>query len=169
MSLFKLIAVGLLCGALSACGFQPLYYQDGQRASIRTEMATVFVRPIADRIGQELRIKLKKALNPTGVPSDKKWDLYITLTESTQKIALESTSFSTRANLSVAARFELNRIGLVSEESFSSNTRGISSYNIVDSDYADIVAERDARSRAVVGLSNDIRRQLALWLREVED
>ena len=47
----------------------------------------------------------------------------------------------------------------------SGSAEAISSYNIVDSDYANLIAERDARSRAVQGLSNDIRRQLAIWFR----
>ena len=168
MLLFRLFTVSVLISMLGACGFQPLYYQDGERVSIRSDMRSVFIEPIEDRIGQELRINLKTTLNPTGANAEKKWNLKIVLTESTQKIALESTSFSTRANLIVTARVDLSSSISGSELSFSGQSKTISSYNIVDSDYADIVAERDAQSRAVVSLSNDIRRQLALWLRRVE-
>lgn len=177
MSLFKICCVLLVTGILGACGFQPLYYRDGERSSIRTDMTSVFVRPIKDRIGQDLRNNLKDALNPTGIHSEKKWNLTVELSESIQEISLESTSFSTRANLIVAARVGVTRADGTpvstnddgSSVNYARSIQAISSYNIVDSDYADIVAERDARSRAVVSLGNDIRRQVALWLREAED
>ena len=169
MLLFRFLTVGVFISVLAACGFQPLYYQDGERVSIRSDMRSVFIEPIEDRIGQELRTNLKKTLNPTGANTQKEWNLAIVLTESIEKISLESTSFSTRANLIVTAQVELRSIVPGLELSFSGLAKSISSYNIVDSDYADIVANRDAQSRAVVSLSNDIRRQLALWLREVED
>jgi hypothetical protein len=49
--------------------------------------------------------------------------------------------------------------------SFTGTAKAISSYNILDSDYANLIAERDASSNAVSNLSKDIARQLALWLR----
>ncbi len=169
MLLYRLCSAGLVIVLLSACGFQPLYYRDGVRETIREDLSAVFVRPIEDRIGQQLRNKLNDTLNPTGTQGAKMWDLDIELTESTEKISLESTSFSTRANLTVSATLTLTPVDSELLDTHSGSVSAISSYNIVDSDYADIVAERDAQSRAVVSLSNDIRRQVALWLRGGEE
>ena len=72
MLLFRLFTVSVLISMLGACGFQPLYYQDGERVSIRSDMRSVFIEPIEDRIGQELRINLKTTLNPTGANAEKK-------------------------------------------------------------------------------------------------
>lgn len=173
MLLYRVFCISLVVGVLGACGFQPLYYRDGERSSIREDMTSVFVRPIKDRIGQDLRNNLKDALDPTGVGSIKKWDLSVKLSKSVEQISVESTSFSTRANLTVSASITLSPsssfvdLGEGIPKTHKATIRAISSYNIVDSDYADIVAQRDARSRAVVSLSDDIRRQVAMWLRGV--
>jgi LPS-assembly lipoprotein len=169
MLLSRFCCAVVMVATLAACGFQPLYYRDGERTSIRGDMSSVYVSPIEDGIGQELRNNLNDAFNPTGVQGVKVWNLDITLTESTEMISLESTSFSTRANLIVSASITLTPVEAESVDTESGSIRAISSYNIIESDYADIVAERDARSRAVVSLSSDIRRQVAMWLRGAEE
>lgn len=169
MSSFKLSLVLVLLFALQACGFQPLYQQGSANMSAGSQFESILVRPIADRVGQELRNRLYDALTPAGQPADPLWELDVTLTESIQKIAVEQTSFSTRANLRLTATYSLNSLGGDSGSddnrvTHSHSVSAISSYNILDSEYATLVAERDARSRAVQVLSADIRRQLAIWL-----
>ena len=166
MSLYRFLCAGLVSVLLAGCGFQPLYYRDGVRSSIKEDLASIYVRPISDRIGQELRTELNDVLSPSRASVPDKWELDIKLQEATQKIALESTTFSTRANLIVTATISL--VPKLEGETRKATIKAISSYNLVDSEYANVIAERDARSRAVVNLSSDIRRTLALWLRKDE-
>lgn len=162
----------VLAGALlitAACGFQPLYQKSGEGLSAGSSLESIRVLPIEDRIGQELRNHLYDALTPRGQPVNPAWELRVELTESIEHIALEQTSFSTRANLRLTGTYRLERTkpsddGDDSDDRHSGSVAGISSYNILDSEYATLVAERDARSKAVVILSHDIRRQLAIWL-----
>ncbi len=159
---FKTVLAGVVAFGLIGCGYQPLYKR-ADNTSIRSTLENIHIKPIADRVGQELRNSLYDALSPRGVSPTPQWELSIHLSESTQHISLEQSSFSTRANLVITANYALS--GLSDELGHSGNAQAISSYNIVDSDYANLIAERDARSRAVQSLSNDIRRQLAVWFR----
>lgn len=168
MSLFKTIAIACLMLALQACGFAPLYQSKTTGQSTGTTFDTIFVRTIPDRVGQELRNHLLNALTPKGRPSQPEWELSVKLSESIEKISVEQTSFSTRANLKLVASFSLEPTGDNDRDGVSGSVGAISSYNILDSEYATLVAERDARSRAVIILGNDIRRQLATWLNRQE-
>jgi len=164
MSSFKVIVAAGLLLTVQACGFQPLYQQGLAPTSAGSQLNTILVNPIADRVGQDLRNHLYDALTPNGQPSTPKWELSVTLIESIQKIAVLQTSFSTRANLNLTASFALSFVGGGEQTNHSGTATAISGYNILDSEYATLVAERDARSRAVQVLSVDIRRQLAIWL-----
>mgnify|MGYP004004834545 FL=1 len=162
------LIAGLFVFNLGACGFEPIYAYK-EIGYVRGELEHVSIKPIKDRIGQELKNNLLDILSPRGISDQSLWELSVTLTESTQKISLEQTSFSTRANLTVRATFKLKSLLEDSTQKFGGNANAISSYNILDSDYANLVAERDAHSRAVKSLANDIARQLALWMREDPD
>lgn len=164
-SLSRICVAGLLCGALAACGFQPLYYKDGQRVSIKDELKGIYIHPIADRIGQQLRTELAVTLDPRTDALSADWHLLITLTESTRSVSVESTNFATRIDLFITAHVQLNPYGDDTREAMQTRLQAISSYNLADSQYANLIDRRDARLRAVVALSGDIRRQLALWLR----
>ncbi len=166
--------VGLIAGllitvqALSACGFQPLYQRDQAGLAAGNAFESIRIRPIADRVGQELRNHLYDALTPKGPPVSPAWELGVTLRESIEKISVEQTSFSTRANLRLVGSYTLSPLGETERLGHDGTVSVISSYNILDSEYATLVAERDARSRAVAILSNDIRRQLAIWFNSQE-
>ncbi len=177
MSWYRTIVIVGLLVMLQACGFQPLYQRDQAGLSAGSAFESIRVRPIVDRVGQELRNHLYDALTPRGQPVDPEWELSVTLTESIEQISVEQTSFSTRANLRLTGSYSLSPVGesdrsVTDGESedigHSGSVEVISSYNILDSEYATLIAERDARSRAVAIMSNDIRRQLAIWFNSRE-
>lgn len=168
MSWFKTILLVGTVVALTACGFQPLYQKDQAGLSAGNAFETIRVRPIEDRVGQELRNHLYDALTPRGQPENPAWDLQVKLTESIQKISVEQTSFSTRANLKLTGSYNLLPVTGNEETGHGGSVSVVSSFNILDSEYATLAAERDARSKAVLILSNDIRRQLAIWFNNRE-
>lgn len=161
MSLFRTIAVAVAVVAVAACGFHPLY---GNRAAgdAPAEFAQIRIKPIRDRIGQQLHNHLLTILNPGGRPAKPHYVLDTQLTESTTSLGVRKTAFATRANLQVQANYNL-----ISAETGKRLFKGESSitvsYNILDSEFATLMAEKDARERAVRELSEDMRIRLGVF------
>ena len=161
MSLFKLITVMAVLAVLQGCGFRPLY-GDPSTGGSSAEFALIKVEPIKDRIGQLLRNHLRTAFNPKPRTQKPRYLLKTRVTESTSSIAVKKSAFATRANLKVTANFQL--LNAATAKSIYSASRSITvSYNILDSEYATLAAEKDARIRAVRELSQDIRIQLGVY------
>jgi LPS-assembly lipoprotein len=161
------LLVGLSLLSLGACGFEPIYAYK-ERGLVRDQLEQVKIKSIPDRLGHELHNNLSDILTPRGSSGQPVWELSVRLTESTQKISLKQTSFSTRANLNVIASYDLINLQDQQVKKFTGKSTAISSYNILDSDYANLIAIRDAQSSAVKSLSKDIARQLALWMRDLD-
>lgn len=159
-----IVAVALLGG----CGLRPLY---GARQGTDMDeiLAQVEVAPIPDRVGQQLRNSLLDALTPKG-PSRKgpRYRLHVILNEGISNLAVQKDAFTTRANLRLDATFSL-RDQTLGKSVFSSTSQSTSSFNILGSEFATVIAERSARARAVKGLSEEIRTQVAVFLRQNRD
>jgi len=156
----KRLGIIAACFLLSACGFHPLY----GRASLAPEMATIFVEPIAERDGYELRNTLIDALQSDGDAGGKAYRLKITLNESSQGIALQNDATITRYNNRLEAHYTL------------SDTRGnvltsgtqteVSAYNVVQSPYATLTAQQDSSKRAAQEVAQRIQLDLGVWFRQ---
>ena len=165
MSLFKLITVMAVLAVLQGCGFRPLY-GDPSTGGSSAEFALIKVEPIKDRIGQLLRNHLRTAFNPKPRTQKPRYLLKTRVTESTSSLAVRKSAFATRANLKVTANFEL--LNAATAKPIFSAKRSITvSYNILDSEYATLAAEKDARIRAVRELSEDIRLQLGVYFSDL--
>ncbi len=161
MSLFKFTAVMAVLAVLQGCGFRPLY-GDPSTGGSSAEFALIKVEPIKERIGQLLRNHLRTAFNPKPRTQKPRYLLKTRVTESTSSLAVKKSAFATRANLKVTANFQL--LNAATAKSIYSASRSITvSYNILDSEYATIAAEKDARIRAVRELSEEIRTQLGVY------
>lgn len=159
------IAVAWLAAmaGLAACGYKPLY---GQKGAIRRHMGQVKIDPIASRQGQILRNALLDRINPDGAPGAAPYRLKINYSESLSQVAIRRDEAATRANLRISVNFELreNASGVVV---FRGRSRRTSSYNIVTSDYANVVARRAAQRRAADLIAEDIATRLALYFNRV--
>ena len=164
-SAIAVIALLAMSVVLGACGFRPLYGQGGPNASTgpgsSAELTAVEVKPIADRAGQMMRTALQRRLGLKGV-APAQYQLSVSLKEGIAKLAVEQNAFATRANLSLTATYQLVRIH-DGRQLASGKPRAVASYNILDSDYATLVAEADARERAIETLANDIHARLAIY------
>lgn len=163
MSLSKLSGLVITLMFLAACGFQPIYGRSGG-TDIQKELTAIEVLPIKDRVGQELHNHLLDSLNPFGRPKAPVYRLSVKLDESRQELAVQKTELATRANLQFSAVFRLVPTTDAQTTTFSGRSNIVASYNILSSDYATIVAEQDARSRALRELSADITNRLAAFL-----
>ncbi|MEE8393020.1 MAG: LPS assembly lipoprotein LptE [Rhodospirillales bacterium] len=166
MSLFRLLSFFAAVIAIGACGFQPMY---GQRAgnTATEDLAAIEIKPISGRIGQYLHNQLLDRLNPRERPVNPEYVLRVTLVESVTRLAVRKSALATRANLVLNANFIL--YGARSEKMnslFSGKSEVTSSYNIFDSDFATLMAEKEARNRAAIEISNNIRARLTVFLQQ---
>jgi LPS-assembly lipoprotein len=144
---------------LGACGFQPVY--SVQRNANAAALATIAIAPIEDRMGQQLRTLLRAGLSPKGPADRALYRLTVKLTETKAELALRKDESATRANLTLSAAFVLERLPPYPPGIANGSAISINSYNVLESDYATLSAENDARARALRTLAEEIRLRVA--------
>ena len=146
---------------LAGCGFTPMYGSRGVATSdtVVASLAQVEIRPIAERRGMVLRQQLDEKLHPGGAFGSR-YELQVRLASNIQEVGVRKDSTTSRANLILTANFVLwdgtKRLDRQTVQS-------IVSYNILDDQYATIASERDAESRALKQISDEIRTRLAVY------
>ena len=146
------------CFLLAGCGFHPLY-----GTSTGPRMSNIFVEPIAERDGYEMRNQLIDMLGSDGQEAGKRYRLKITLNESSNGIALQNDATITRYNTTLGAKFVLS--DAQGTELYHGEQSELTAYNVVQSPYATQVAQMDSSKRAAQDLAERIRLQLAVWFR----
>jgi LPS-assembly lipoprotein len=157
------LVTGLL--VLSACGFEPLYRTADRGAETEQLLSRIEVPPIADRLGQLVRTVLNDRLKPRAAPQPL-YAVVVTLTESTQGLAVRRDASATRANLIVNATFTLSDIS-GGENLLSGKIRSVNGYDILTSDFATLAAEKDARRRGARDVADAIFDRLAIYMSRV--
>jgi LPS-assembly lipoprotein len=157
------LALGLAATAVSSCGFRPLYGSQGVRnGSVKADLSSVAISQISNRAGQILRNRLVDKMTPTGQPATPAYRLSVRLTESKVPLGIRKDETATRANMNQTALYMLQETAtnvVVDRGSVQSTT----SYNIVDSDFGTIMAERDARKRGLEQIAETITLRVALY------
>jgi LPS-assembly lipoprotein len=159
---FKSLTILLALLATTACGFRPLYGEAAGGGSATAEMASIEVRPIADRMGQRLRNFLLDRLTPRGRPQRPLYLLSVQVSENVSRLAVRKDETATRANLRLQARYELTetRSGKVV---LLGDRRSTSSFNILRSEFGTLSSEKDARIRSARDLADAIKVDLAVF------
>jgi LPS-assembly lipoprotein len=98
-------ALGVL--PLAACGFHPLYGSSATGPGIAGTLSEIYVEPIPDRVGYQLRNNLLDLFNATGHADDAAYRLKLTLNEEEQAVALQTNTNITRYNYTLKAHYEL--------------------------------------------------------------
>ena len=161
MSSFKFLVLAATVATVAACGFQPLYgSRDGGSAPV--EFAQIKIEPIPDRIGQQLHNHLLTILNPDGRPERPRYVMKTQVSESLSALGVRKTAFATRANLQMRATYNLTSAA-IGKSVFNGDSTITVSYNILDSEFATLMAEKDARERAVRELAEDMRIRLGVF------
>ena len=147
------------CVLLAGCGFHPMYGN-----SLAPQLSSVYVEPIAERDGYELRNSLIDVLQSDGDAAGKAYRLKISLNETSQGIALQNDATITRYDNRLEAHYTLSDArGNV----LTSGTQSeMSAYNVVTSPYATLVAEQDASKRAAQEVAERIHLALGVWFRQ---
>ena len=162
--MFRISAYLAALAVLGACGFQPIYGSRGTPGT-QIEMASIEVGIIKDRQGQQLRNLLLDRINPGGTPQSSNYTLTVRLTSGKELLAFKKSQISTRANLNFVAVFNLKGKNQHLGKNFSGASKITVSYNILSSQFATLIAEENARTRAVKELSADISNRIAAFVR----
>jgi LPS-assembly lipoprotein len=163
-----LLAAGC-AGFLSACGFHPLYGNTALDPHLGPTLANVYVEPISDRVGYELRNNLLDLFDATGSADGAAYRLKLTLSEAEEAVVLQADTAITRYNYTLSAHYEL-----IPRESAAAVKTGdvtaLSAYNVAAAPflYATVTAERDAKNRAANDIAERIRTQIAVYLRNAQ-
>jgi LPS-assembly lipoprotein len=155
----KKLAAIAVCLLFAGCGFHPMY-----GSALAPQLSSIYVEPIAERDGYELRTALIDLLQSDGEAGGKAYRLKVTLNESQQGIALQNDATITRYNNTLDARFTLSDAqGNVLTTGSQSE---LSAYNVVTSPYATLAAEQDSSKRAAQDVAERIHLDLGVWFRQ---
>jgi LPS-assembly lipoprotein len=154
------IAIALLLGA---CGFHPLY--GGMNGDMSATLSSIYVEPVPDRIGYELRNTMIDLLDGPGTANGAAYRLKLALSENTQGIALQNDATITRYNDTLTVTYELtDRAGHVVTKGAET---GLSAYNVLPSsgnaNYGTLAAQQDADKRAAQDIAERIRLDLNVY------
>ena len=159
-SIGMLAAAGLVLGG---CNVRPLYGSsaDGTTESVAAALASVQVRPIADRSGQLLRGFLVQALSPNGRAENPVYILTVTLRETERSLGIAVDDTATRGNVLIRSNSTLKEVA-TDRDVWSDSRTVITSFGILDEQFATIIGERSARERALRQTAQEIRTAMAL-------
>ena len=153
--------------AVSACGFRPLY---GPAAGgdadpgVVAELAAIEIDLGQDRLDQVVYSDLLDRISPFGPPATPRYRLDLTLRQSKQGVALERDATVSRFNLTLVAEYALLDTE-TGDTLTAGSVRAVAAYNVLRSELANVVAERDARDRAARDVADEIKARLAVYFR----
>ena len=128
------------------------------------ELRAIRVAPISERIGQRLALALRQSLNPTGEPTPQRYLLRTTLQTVRLDLGVQTQGFGTRGRLDAYGGFYLSD-SKSGAQLFSASSHVSESFDILANEYSNVVAEDDARTRAVEEMRRDIVSRLTVFLR----
>jgi len=159
-----------LSGLLAGCGFHPLYaVPDTPQGTMQGTLRSIYVEPVSERLGYELRNALIDYLDGKGEPAGAAYRLRVTLSEKSEAIGVQSQTAPggitqtaiTRYNDRLVAEYEL--VDLKTNAVVTKGTEtGLSSYNVLSSPYATLAVQQDADRRAAEDIADRIRVDLAV-------
>ena len=164
----KILLTSVACLALVSCGFTPMYgtaFQDGAAIDVRSELAHVEISNIKDREGQYLRNALIDRFYTDGRPTQINYVLLISdIEESRTNLDITKSSDATRAQLRVTTSIKLQDVNS-GEFVLERSVRGITSFNVLTSEFATRVSEQAARENALNDIAAQIELQIGLYLK----
>ncbi len=148
---------------LAGCGFHPLY--GGMNSGMARTLATIYVEPMPDKIGYELRNKMIDLLDGPGTAAGAAYRLTLRLTQTAQGVALQNNATITRYNDTLKVSYTLT--DMAGKVVTSGVETGLSAYNVLPSgpqaNYGTLAAQQDADRRAAEDIAERIRLDLNVF------
>ena len=158
--------------ALGGCGFRPLYAptSSGMAGPATAELAAIYVPVFSERPGQLLRQALQQRFEGSGTGTAKRYELTAYIAISSDAIAIQRDSSSSRVRLIGSAPWVLRALSLERTVLAQGTSRILDGYNILNQQYfaADLESETAIR-RVASSLADQITIQVgAFFLRRAE-
>ena len=145
----------------TSCGYEPIYSKNANR---NKELLSISVQNIKNRPGQILRNTLLNQLNPERERVITKYRLIVEIFESKSSLAYRRDMSATRTDLKITANYLLKDIKN-GEIVLKQEAKSISSFDVVESVYATLIAEKDVREKNLKVISNDIYTNLVIFFK----
>ena len=145
----------------TSCGYEPIY---SKNPNTNKELLSISVQNIKNRPGQILRNTLLNQLNPERERVITKYRLIVEIFESKSSLAYRRDMSATRTDLKVTANYLLKDIKN-GEILLKQEAKSISSFDVVESVYATLIAEKDVREKNLKVISNDIYTNLVIFFK----
>ena len=158
----RLILLATLAAtALAACTVQPLYAPTAAGTAAVASLNEIYIEPVSDRIGQELRNQLIFKLNGgRGQPANARYRMKLVVSSSENALGVTPIDAAPAYSITVAATYEVRSVA-DDKIVYRSTTRQSASYDRVNQAFANERAKLDAENRAAVQAATDIRIRLA--------
>lgn len=163
LSRAKFIFVLALVLPLTACGFRPLYGEQGAGTNNALALSTITIEAPETSVGRKLKFDLLDNLNNGGEqPVSPAYRLTMFPKNYSQNVAVQQDASVTRATFVLVVPYVLisNATGKVVHRS---TARARSSYNRGDSEFANLSAREDAEKRTAEAVADDIRTQVSVY------
>jgi LPS-assembly lipoprotein len=154
---------------LQGCGFEPLYGNTGGMGTgVSSTLQAIYVEPISERIGYDLRNDLLDRLDGTSNANTARYRLKLAITELEEPVVFQPNTSITRYNYTLTAHYDLVARD-VSQPLKSGDVTAFAAYNVAAAPYlySTVAAQRDAKNRAANDIAERIRIELAVYLRQV--
>lgn len=155
--------VALSLVGLAGCGFRPLYGERSAASVTAPELAAIQIDIIPNREGQLVRNSLLDKMRPRGAAPKDLYRLSVSIGVARESLGIRTDETATRGSLTMNASYTLVNLAN-GEQMMSGTSRAVSSYNILDSDFATVISENDAIRRTAVDLSEEIKTRVAIFL-----
>jgi len=158
-----LVIAGVLTAALglAGCGFRPIYATTEAGGVPLTQRISVAQVTGADSVTPLLTAALQSRM-VLREGETAKYHLYVSANESAQRLAVQIDASVTRYNYRLNGRYTL--VNLETGKRTNGRARAVTSFNIVNSQYSTLFAERNAQEKAARLLAEEIERDLLIRL-----
>ena len=146
----------------SSCGYEAIY---SKNINTNKELLSISIKNIKNRPGQILRNTLLNQLNPERERVITKYRLIIEISESSTSLGYRRDRSATRTDLEVTAKYLLKNVKN-DEIILKEDVKSISSFDVVESVYATLVAEKDAREKSLKIISDNIYTNLVIFFKK---
>jgi LPS-assembly lipoprotein len=147
--------------ALAACTVQPLYAPTAAGTSVIASLGDIYIEPVGDRLGQEVRNKLIFDLTGgSGQPDGARYRMRLVVASSESALGVTPIETAPAYAITVAATYEVRSVA-DDKIVLRSTSRQSASYDRVNQIYANTRAKLDAENRAATLVADDIRLRLA--------
>ncbi|MBE7209741.1 MAG: hypothetical protein INR65_01865 [Gluconacetobacter diazotrophicus] len=147
---------------LAGCGFRPLYGA-GNAAAV-AQLPDIFVMPIPERSGQELRLALQQRLAGTSEAQPQGYDLAVSYNIAGEAVGIHGDNTSERTRLVGRAHWVLSAVSPNPTTVATGDARALDGYESINEQYvASTIANETTQGRLANNLADQITTQLTTW------